>query len=69
MSRYAYPKVDNTSKVQCKGATPHKCQDYHDEHPAGRIRNVPEWVFTGVKNVLVGVIKPESELLHMPISN
>ena len=64
MCGYAYPEVGDTSDLSREGATPHKCQDCHNEHPAGWVRNVSKWIFTGVKNVLIGFVNPKSIFFH-----
>jgi hypothetical protein len=64
MRGYADPEVDDASEIDREYATPHKCQDCHNKHPAGRVRDVPDWIFPGVKDVLVGVVNPESKFLH-----
>ena len=65
MRGYAYPEVGDASEINRKGATPHERQYSHDEHPAGWVRNVSQWIFTGVKNVLIGVVNPKSNLFHV----
>lgn len=68
MCGYTYAEVNYASEISCECATPHKAQDYHDEHPAGRVGNVPKWIFTRVKNILVGVVDPKSNFLHLKFS-
>jgi hypothetical protein len=62
--RYAYTEVQDTAEIGREGTTPHKCQYYHDEHSTGWVRNMPEWILAGVKNVCVTVVNPKSEVLH-----
>jgi hypothetical protein len=64
MCGHAYPEIDNTAKIDREGAAPHKSQDGHNEHPAGGIRDMSERIFTGVKNVLIAIVNPKSEILH-----
>jgi hypothetical protein len=65
MCGHAYSEVDDTSQINRESTTPHKRQNHHDKHSAGRVRYVSQWISTGVKNVLVGVIDPESKFFHV----
>ena len=64
MRGYAYPEVGDASDISREGATPHECQYRHNKHPAGWVRNVSKRIFTGVKNILVGVVNPKSIFFH-----
>jgi hypothetical protein len=65
----ADPEVDDAADVQGERTRPHKRQDSHNEHSAGWVWNVSQWVFAGVKDVLITVINPKSEIFHYKFSS
>ena len=50
-------EIGNTSQIDRERTTPHKCQNDHDKHSAGWVRNVSKWISARVKNVLVCVVE------------
>ena len=69
MCRYAYTEIDYAAKIYRECTAPKSCQNYHNKHSARRIWNMSEWIFTGVKNILIGIINSKCKLFHVKSSN
>ena len=58
MCCHTEPEVSDASQINGEGTAPHKGKNSHDKHSAGGVRDMPQWVFTGIENVLIGVVNP-----------
>ena len=50
-------EIGDASQIDRESTAPHKCQDDHNKHSAGWVRNVSKWISARVENILVCVVE------------